>query len=447
MNRSCCGGLVLSLAFAVSSPAAADDAARSPRDFHRRARIEGELAPGQAHGVPLGVEAVAAYRSGGELRLFDAQGREIPSLVQPEPSSRKTVERAARIFNRAWKEDGTLTISTELKAVSAELADPAPELVDEFVLKLDADDYHMRARVEGSDDGQDWRILADGLHLIRHRVANEDIEYAHDVLRVPPSRYRSYRFTLVPQATPRGDDASPRSVSELSVRRSAAPGRRQEVPVAIARMDDLRDDEPRHHYWRLELPYAALGVDRVELEIGGGDFARPASLWEWSDDRQRRVRRLASSVVFRFGDDSDTSLEGFATDARTLALRVDQGDDTPVPVARVAATRAQLRLAFIAPETTSLPLTLHVEPDEPQEPRYDLARRLEARSITTFRELSHAALEPNPGYAARPAPRSEQLPFLLYLVVVPFIVGVALYVARTVRRGATNDDPGSPTPD
>ena len=412
---------------APPAPTAADIERRAASDFHRRALIEGAVAPGEAQAVPLSREAVAALKKGGELRLFDGAGSEIPSLVYTADSRSEVIERPVTIYNRAWEARGTQTLSVEL-------TDRKPEPVNEFVFQIKEKDYNLRVRVEGSPDGDEWRILRDGLHLIRHTVEKEKIRYVHNVLRVPTARLRHYRFTLEPMIAP-DDDDEPLEIEGVDVRQVVKRGSSLAVPVRLEPFEDPHGSDTRHDFWTLDLGREDLGVDHVELTIPADDYARSASLWEWSEERGRRTRRLASTVVFHYGDDVHTEFTGFSTDVATLVLMIDQGDDEPVPVTAARANRPQQQLRFLAPRAAKLPLALHFDPDEAREPRYDLARRLREHEIASFTVLSHGSLEPNPVYAPPPQPRSERIPYLLYALVIPLVGGLGWYVARTIQRG------------
>ncbi len=425
--------LALLVLLAAAPATAAEVERRSPRDFTQRAPVEGEMAASGAYSISLSVEAVAALDAGGEVRLFDAAGREIPSLVATAGARKDVVERPAVIFNRAWQADGTQTLSVEL-------ADRTVGPVDEFVITIDDDDYHLLVRVEGSDDGEHWGILADRLHLIRHSVTSEDIDYVHDVLRIPTARFREYRFTFVPRV-PLAPGAEPLAIESVKVRQAVERGETLDVPVALEPFEDPQDRDARHQYFRLDLPQADLGVDRVTLTIPADGYARSASLWEWSDERQRRTRRLACTVVFRYGEDVHTGFQGFRTDAARLVLMVDQGDDEPIPVAAARASRPLQQVRFLAPDELQPPLALYFDPEQARPPRYDLARRLRENEVDGFLPLGLGRLEANPAFEEAPAPRSERVPYLLYLLVVPLVIVVAGYVARTIRRGLPEDPP------
>ena len=410
-----------------AGPAASDIERRAASDFHLRAPIEGAVAPGEAHAVPLSREAVAALKKGGELRLFDETGGEIPSLVYTADSRSEVIERPVAIYNRAWEARGRQTLAVELE-------ERKPQPVNEFVFQIEEEDYNLRVRVEGSLDGDQWRILGDGLHLIRHTVEREKIRYVHNVLRVPTARFRHYRFTLEPMIALEADE-EPLEIEGVEVRQVVKRGSSLTVPVRLEPFEDPQDSDARHDFWTLDLGREDLGVDHVDLTIPAEDYARSASLWEWSEERGRRTRRLASTVVFHYGDDVHTEFTGFSSDVATLVLMIDQGDDEPVPVSAARAHRPEQQLRFLAPRVASSPLALHFDPDEPREPRYDLGRRLREREIESFTALAHGSLEPNPAYLPPPPPRSERIPYLLYALVIPLVGGLGWYVARTIQRG------------
>jgi hypothetical protein len=312
--------------------------------------------------------------------------------------------------------------------------------VNEFVFDIADPEYNARVRVESSMDGERWQIAGDGLHLIRHTVASEKIDYRHNVLRIPTARFRFYRFTLNPTRHEPGELATPTEapleITGVAVREVVRRGSALAVSAELERFDDPRDDDPRHHYWKLDLGREYLGVDSVSFTIPATDYARSASLWEWSPERGRRTRQLATTVAFHYGDDVHSGFSNFTTDARVLVLRIDQGDDEPVTVTAARASRPRQQVRFIGPAEGTLPLGLYFDPDVPRTPKYDLARRLREHEITSFTEFELAALEPNPAYAEPTPPRSERVPYLLYALVIPLVVGLGWYVARTIQRGA-----------
>ncbi len=404
---------------------------RGPSDFRERAQIasESQLMVGEAYGVPLSRKAVATFRRSRELRVFDARGQEIPSLVHTAHERKQLEKRPVAIYNAAWEPGLVQTLSVEIE-------DRTLREVNEFQFEIEDEQFNATVQVEGSQDGQHWRIVRQNLHLIRHALPLEKIAYVHDVLRISTSRFRYYRFTLTAP-----DRDEPFTIRTLSVRKRVSRSASLAVPVTLEAWNNPRDPDTRHDYWKLDLGLPDLGVDRVVLRIDGQEFARSASLWEWNEELGRPGARLATTVVFHYGNDRQGEFGGFSSDAQVLVAMIDQGDDEPVSVPAASASRPQQELRLLAVEPIAPPLWIYFLPDVPRTPKYDLERRLRERNITRYRQLSHAALTENPDYAEAIRPLSERLPYLLYVLVTALVAGLAAYIAHTVRSGIREEPP------
>ncbi|MFQ5417169.1 MAG: hypothetical protein ACE5FL_09010 [Myxococcota bacterium] len=155
---------------ALAVPASGEGTRRAASDFHRRAVVTGAVDAGGAYAVALSSEAVAALEKGGELRVFDADGREIPSLVHSAVSRSEVVDRPVSIFNRAFGEDGTQTLSVELEG-------RRPPAVNEFVFDVADKDYSARVRVEAGL----WEWSAERHRRTRQLAANMAFHHDDDV--------------------------------------------------------------------------------------------------------------------------------------------------------------------------------------------------------------------------------------------------------------------------
>jgi hypothetical protein len=423
--------LGLALGAALAAPSDAATGRRAASDFHSVARIEAEDAwiRGQAYSVPLSAEASAALQKGGELRVFDAAGREIPSLVHTAHAKAEIIKRPVEIFNDAWVPGLTQTVTVEVTG-------RGPQSVNEFTFEITDEHYHASVRVQGSDDAEDWRIVRDGLHLIRHTIPGEKIKYVHNVLRIPTSRFRYYRFVLEQPGR-----EEPFAIERIAVREVVPRGTRLEVPAQLERWPNPRDPDARHHYWKLDLGRAYLGVNRLRLDIVGRDYARPATLWAWNPELGRPGAFLASMMAFQYGNDRHDEFDGFSTDAEQLVVMIDQGDDEPLDLRGARASRPRQQVRFLVDASVAEPLGLYFAPDEAREPKYDLPRRLREYGIADFTALSHGPLGDNPAYAQAPPPLSERVPYLLTGAVIALVLGLGWYIARTLRAGLPPEAP------
>lgn len=427
-------GIALCLSLAPAIATAADTDRRTASDFHLLAEIETDvpLRSRDAYAVTLQPDAIQALREGGELRLFDANGVEVPSMVHTAVARQQTVKRPVEIFNQGWESTGSGVVQT----LTTRLTDRQTDTVNEFEFDIDEDRYNASVRVEASEDGTSWRILRDGLYLIRHAVRGESIRYAHDTLRVPTARFRDYRFTLSLPGRGR-----PLDVKAVTVRETVSRGSSSNVPASLERWHNDDDPDRRHEYWKLDLGRSGLGVDRIRLDVAASNYERGAGLSEWNDTIGRQGRRLAHTVAFDYGEQKHAELSDFVTDARVLVLMIDQGDDTPVKLTSATASRPRQQLRFLAVDSIAPPLSLYLGPDMARAPQYDLPRTLREREIATFTELRHAPVGVNAAYTEAPPPLTERIPYLLYGVVGLLVVGLGTYIARTVKAGLPPEPP------
>lgn len=437
MRRSTCIFLGLLLLPAAAS-ARTEVRRRAATDFHRLAAVESAepLTPGHAYAIPLTLEATSAHRRGGETRLFDDAGREIPSVVHLAQHVRQTVARALPIFNSAWEPGLIQTLTVDQGA-------DIREAINEFTFAIADAEYNAQVQVQASEDGAAWQIVRDNLHLIRHTVPGEQIRYEHNTLRVPTARFRYFRFAIAESGR-----ADPLQITAVTVRQTVIePGATIETRLHPVQWRNPDDGDERHDYWMLDLGLSHLGMSEVRLTLDGGEFARPATLWEWDAKRERLGRHLANAMLYRYAGDRATTLDGFQTDAERLVLMIDQGDNAPIDVLGAIASRPRLEVRFLAEPELTAPLRLYFHPERARAPAYDLEKRLAKQHIDAYAPLTLGPVMANAAYVTPPEPQpaaSERVPYLLYAVVIPLVLGLGLYIARMVR---TTPPPDAPTPD
>ncbi len=418
------------LSFAGAAWGKTTVARRAPSDFHRLAEVDAPaLTPGEAYAVSLSYDAIAMLRFKGELRLFDSRGVEIPSVIHTR-KERRTVSRSLTIYDSAWEPGLIQTLAVDRGAA-------AREAINEFTLTITDRQYNARVQVHGRDGDEEWRIVRDNLHLIRHAIPAENIRYTHNTLRVPLSRFRYFRFLIAASGR-----TGPLTVTGVAVQQIMPDPdaflRREVFPV---RWTNPKDPDERREYWLFDLGATYLGMTELHLQFGDGDFARPARLQAWDPKRKRPGRHLARAMLYRYGDDSQTALKGFAADAQRLVLVIDHGDNAPLPLTGATAARPKLEVRFLAEGGITPPLRLYVKPDEARTPNYDLAKRLAKRKDVQYTALAHGIVIENAGYAEPIPPLSERVPYLLYAFVVPVVLLMGWYIARVVKAGVPADPP------
>jgi hypothetical protein len=121
--------------------------------------------------------------------------------------------------------------------------------------------------------------------------------------------------------------------------------------------------------------------------------------------------------------------------AATVEVAIDNGNDTPLPIAAIRLEMRQRKICFDAPNAQ--PMTLFYGDPALTAPQYDYARL-----FFPSREVHTAQLSPeqlNPAYRDRPdqRPLTERRPHLLWIVllaVICILTVVAIRSSKTIHR-------------
>jgi len=117
----------------------------------------------------------------------------------------------------------------------------------------------------------------------------------------------------------------------------------------------------------------------------------------------------------------------------TVEVRVNNGDDTPLPLTSVSLEMRQRRLCFRVPATPDL--TLFYGDPELDAPVYDYARLLSLP--TGVRIATLAAEQPNAAFVPRPKPLkplTERHPELLWIVLLAVVCILAVVALHSAKR-------------
>jgi len=117
----------------------------------------------------------------------------------------------------------------------------------------------------------------------------------------------------------------------------------------------------------------------------------------------------------------------------TVEIRVDNGDDTPLPLTLVSLEMRQRRLCFRVP--TASDLTLFYGDPKLDAPVYDYARLLSLPA--DVRTATLAAEQPNAAFVPRPEPLrplTERHPELLWIVLLAVVCILAVVALHSAKR-------------
>lgn len=141
----------------------------------------------------------------------------------------------------------------------------------------------------------------------------------------------------------------------------------------------------------------------------------------------REIRQQQLSVPATLGSNMQS--------AATVEVAIDNGNDTPLPLAAIRLETRQRKLCFDAP--TAAPLTLFYGDPALTAPQYDYARLFSPSDTTLAAQLGPEQL--NPTFHDRPdsRPLTDRHPHLLWivlLVVICILAIVAIRSSRTIPR-------------
>jgi Protein of unknown function (DUF3999) len=313
-----------------------------------------------------------------DLRLFDAQGREVGYLLVEPPSERPTLL------------TGTVRpiLPTE-KTSGFELDLAQVQSVDMLQIEGLPPPFMKRAAVEGSGDGTRWSLVGQVtlFDLPDERLRQTSVGF----MKTP---YRYLRVTW--------DDANsarlplPRRVTAREALRRTPPVP-ERAPVEIVR----RPSEPGRSRYRVRLPAKGLPIVALALDAGAADVFRTATVTESRFNGERAdPSELGRAQLVR-------SATGPATGALLrIAMHTPQSSDLQLTIEDGNNAPLDIKQAFV--EFATLPWIYFEAPDGPLIARYgDAAARapqydLEAKRASIDLDLVPEAVWGEPRITAKP---------------------------------------------
>jgi hypothetical protein len=320
------------------------------------AGVERTVTPGGAG--PNRLDADVALVAGAaedlrDLRLYDAQQREIGYLLMP-PASREP----------QWVDGRILPIASTKTTSGFEVDLHGSATVDRLRLQGIAAPFLKRVRVEGSGDRSRWTLLADStvFDLPEERLQMLDVAFeagAFRYLRVTWDDRSSARVTSVGSASAR-------------LHGPAAPAEPLRATLAFRK----RASEPGKSRYRIHLPGPHLPLAAIEVRVANGNVFRTATITEPRLGNGEVLPATLGSGTLRRAERAGAVAEEMTITVerpigRELDLAIDDGNNPPLALtAIVARFAAQPWIYFEAPAGT--PLVARYGNERLAAPRYDL---------------------------------------------------------------------------
>lgn len=314
-----------------------------------------------------------------DLRLFDANRREVPYLVVPPARQRDE-----------WIASHLLPIAATKTSSGFEADFGSIRLLDRIRLEGIPAPFLKRSKLEGSGDRSRWTLLAADATLFDlpdERLRNTEIAFE-------PGEYRYLRLTWDDRAS-----AVVRHMNAVFARLHTAGT----VPEPVRAAVPFRklSSEPGKSRYRLQLPAAQIPVVAIEVEVTSGNVFRDATIHEprlsgseiisvaLGSAKLRRAERAGAAAA-------DLSIPIDFPSSADLDLVIDDGNNPPLAIGRIVARLAPLPWIYFE-SRDGAPLVASYGDPSRHAPRYDL----EASRLLLGR-LKPLRAEWGPAGSARP---------------------------------------------
>jgi hypothetical protein len=365
-----------------------------------------------------------------DLRLYDAQGTEIPYALRILREVNETQERSGRLFNQA-------SVGSAASEVSVDLGENAGEH-NEVEIETSGTNFRRRVDLEGSDSGTEWRTLKSGGVILSVQSQNRAVELNR--VNYPTSRYRYLRVRVF--ADELTDKQAPTIAGVKVTMAVRQQGELTTWPAAVPPYELLRREGAPASSWTIDLG-GHVPCDRLILEIDNESFSRPF-LVEAIDDPDNIRLVTSGTLTRRIGEERHSLVIIFDKEERTRKLRLVINDysNQLLTITGIKAAAPARQLVFEKKEASAEPLRLFLGNPNATAPHYDFETDLPARSRTATStaparsEVGQVA--DNPDYRPTPLPLTERIPWLIYVVLAASSLALAIILvslARTTLRG------------
>lgn len=309
-----------------------------------------------------------------DLRLLSAGGVETPFLIEwPRVQSGRTV--AAEGFKMSLQ--GTSTV--------IELTVPGGAVVEELTLQTANRDFIKPAVLEGTLDGALWRVISDG-ELVFRQGGAERLHFTF-----APEAWKRVRVTLDDQrSSPVGFTGATMLTHE-----------QDETPVASEDVRILSREEVNGET-RLKLDLGGRSRHLHSLRVAATDplFQREVKL-DVTHENGGQTTLSATRTLYRIalGDRHSEDLDivtGQTMPGRILDLRILNGDNPPLRIAKIEGSFSRMGLVFHAEAAGTWHL-LTGNANAPL-PQYDVGSLLGDLGKANIPSAGLGTLEPNPAF-------------------------------------------------
>jgi hypothetical protein len=357
-----------------------------------------------------------------DLRLYEANGGEIPYALRilNELDEQRVIE--ARLFNQA-------RIGSSTSEVSVDLGENAGEH-NEVEIGTTGRNFRRRVDLEGSDSGKDWRMLNSGSVIFNFESRNKVVEANR--VSYQASRYRYLRVRVF--ADELTDQQSPDITGLKVIMAVRQKGEMTTWNVAVPSYQLLRNQGVPASAWNIDLGFR-VPCYQLTLQVEDQSFSRPFYI-EAIDDPEN-IRLVASGeLTRRVGEERRPLVITLDNkeQVRKLRLLVTDYSNQTLSISSIKIGAPARQLVFELKKAPAQPLRLYFGNLKATAPHYDFEKELAVRLATAPVRTEVGVVANNPDYRPEPLPLTERIPWLIYVVLAVSSIALAIILMSLARK-------------
>ena len=359
-----------------------------------------------------------------DLRVYTGSGTEVPYALRvlSKRSERQPLD--AREFNRTAGPDQSSELTLDLGEDKFEH--------NALEIHLPGQDYRRLFKLEGSDDGEQWRPLHEQPLVDFRRgtkvLIDQTVEY-------PLSRYRYLRVKLFRDPL---TDKQLVPIQDIKVLRTVEiPGELLTLDAVVADREAVPTDSGPGSRWVCQLGGDLTPVSSIQVKIADTEFVRNFAIEAGGLEGSGTPFQTIATGVWRrrAGEPTKPMLSEFPeTRAARLRIIVTDNRNPPLQIEQVQFA-ADARQIVIASPQQGESHQLYFGNPEAEDPSYDFARNLPTTLMPEPVRAEIGKRAANPIYEPEPLPVTERWPWLIY-VVLSFACVVLAAIALSLSRAA-----------
>ena len=354
-----------------------------------------------------------------DLRLYDANGREIPYALRIRREVHTSDAYEASEINRGAR-DGGAEVTLDLGAQSSRH--------NEVEIDTAGEGFRRAVRLEGSRDGRDWLVLEPRGLVFRFSSGGRGVDERR--VGYPESDFRYLRVRV--EADPQTDSGPPHIVSATVRRTVRTEARERDVYLSYPAREPTRDQGREASAYRMSAP-GRVPLHGLKLQLGGGPFSRPYRL-EAIEPAGRRVPLAsgtlaageeAEDVTLRFDERFVSEIELIVTDDRNAAVQLSGA--TGLSAVRQLVFDGRAAAPFVR---------LYFGNPSAQAPRYDIEASVPLAPPDADPVFYAGPRMENPDYRPPTQPLTERVPWAIYLILAVAAAAIFVLLRKVVAETA-----------